>query len=80
MLLHSIVSQVNQPIGNILKVEVFAAGSQVTVTIPEPLHVTVYCSHEGVGSDVKLAILVKQGLFNIFLDDVGPLLSVNIRV
>ena len=70
----------NKSISNILKIEILATGPKVSFIVPITLEVAVNCSQQSVAPYVKLPVLIKKRLFNIFLDNVGPLLPVNISV
>jgi hypothetical protein len=80
LLLDCVVSQMNKSISNILKIEVFATSPKVALIVPIALEVAINCSQQSVASNVKLSVLVKERLFDVFLDNVGPLLSVDIGV
>jgi hypothetical protein len=70
----------NKSISNILKVEVFATSPKVALIIPITLQVAVDRGQQSVAPDVKLPVLIEEGFLDVLLDDVGPLLSVNIGI
>ena len=76
LLLHCVVSQMNKSISNILKIEVLATSPKVALIVPIALEVAINCSQQSVASNVKLSVLVEERLLKVFLDNVGPLLSV----
>ena len=80
LLLDCVVSQMNKSICNILKIEVLATSPKVALIVPIALEVAINCSQHSVASNVKLSVLVKERLLNVFLDNVRPLLSVDISV
>ena len=80
LLLDCVVSQMNKSICNILKIEVLATSPKVALIVPIALEVAINCSQHSVASNVKLSVLVKERLLNVFLDNVRPLLSVDIGV
>jgi hypothetical protein len=70
----------NKSVCHIFQVEVLAACPEIAFVVPVALQVTVDCCHQSVTTNVELAVLVKQGLFDVFLNNIRPLLTVNIRV
>jgi hypothetical protein len=80
LLLDCVVSQMNKSISNILKIEVLATSPKVALIVPIALEVAINSSQQSVASNVKLSVLVEERLFNVFLDNVRPLLSVDIGV
>ena len=80
LLLNCVVSQMNKSISNILKIEVLATSPKVALIVPIALEVAINSSQQSVASNVKLSVLVEERLLNVFLDNVRPLLSVDICV
>jgi hypothetical protein len=80
LLLDCVVSQMNKSISNILKIEVLATSPKVALIVPIALEVAINSSQQSVASNVKLSVLVEERLLNVFLDNVRPLLSVDISV
>jgi hypothetical protein len=80
LLLDCVVSQMNKSISNILKIEVLATSPKVALIVPIALEVAINSSQQSVASNVKLSVLVEERLLNVFLDNVRPLLSVDIGV
>jgi hypothetical protein len=80
LLLDCVVSQMNKSISNILKIEVLATSPKVALIVPIALEVAINSSQQSVASNVKLSVLVEERLLNVFLDNVRPLLSVDICV
>lgn len=80
LLLNCVVSQMNKSISNILKIEVLATSPKVALIVPIALEVAINSSQQSVASNVKLSVLVEERLLNVFLDNVRPLLSVDIGV
>lgn len=70
----------NKPISNIFEVEVLAARPQISLIVPVTLQVAVDRSEESVAPDIKLPVLVEKGLLDIFLNDVGSLLAVDVCI
>ena len=80
LLLDCVVSQMNKSISNILKIEVLATSPKVALIVPIALEVAINSSQQSVASNVKLSVLVEERLLNVFLDNVRPLLSIDIGV
>lgn len=70
VLLHSIVSEMNELIVKILHIELLGSCADVTVLIPVPFLISVDACHADVGADIELAFLVEEG-HDVLLDDVG---------
>jgi hypothetical protein len=79
-LLNSIVSQMNHPVSDIFQIELFAACSEIALSVPIPLEIAIHCGHKCVTSDIKLPAFVQQWLLDVFLNDVRPLLTIDISV
>ena len=48
--------------------------------VPVSLHVSVDGANQSEGPDVKLPILVEQGLFDVLLDDVASFVPVDVDI
>jgi len=71
---------VDEPIAHVLEVELSARSPQIAFTVPVSLEVSVYRSQEEEASDIKFSSSVEQGFLYVFLDNIGPLVSVYFRV
>ena len=69
--LNCIVSQVNHLITDIIEIEVFRSSSDVALAVPIGSHEAVDSSDDHVMADVKFPAFIEQGVFNVFLDDIG---------
>ena len=76
LLLDSIISQVNQPIGDILQVKIFAACSQIALIVPVSLKISIDWGHQSVASNVELSVFVEKRFLDVLLDNVWTLLAV----
>lgn len=70
VLLHGIVSKMNELVIKILHIELLGCSTNVSVLIPVPFLISVDACHADVGADIKLAFLVEEG-HDVLLDDVG---------
>ena len=62
----------------VLRCVLARARPQVAVLVPISLEVAVHRGGECVASDIELSVLIKEGLLNVFLDDIGAFLPVNL--
>ena len=70
----------NVPVGDVLKGELSAACSEVTLSVPVTLEVAANGAHHGEAPDVELPILVEQWFFDILLDYVTSFESIHICI
>ena len=70
----------NKPVGDILESELTATGPQVAIGVPVALKVAVDCGHQSEAPDVKLSVLVKKRLFDVLLNDVTSLYTIDSSV
>ena len=68
----------DHPVLVILSCVLSGASPQVAILVPITLEVAVDCGGECVAPDVELAILVEEGLFDIFLHDIGSFLAIDL--
>ena len=65
-------------IGGIFEV-VFTAGcAQVPICVPVALEVSIDSCCQSIGPNVKLSVFIKQRPFDVFLNNVGPLVAVDL--
>jgi hypothetical protein len=70
----------NHPVFVILRCVLSGTSPQVALLVPVALEVAVDGGGESEASDVELAVLVEEGLFNVFLNDVGSFLAILLRL
>mmetsp|Transcript_28685 Transcript_28685/g.38246 ORF Transcript_28685/g.38246 Transcript_28685/m.38246 type:complete len:259 (+) Transcript_28685:746-1522(+) len=73
LLLHRVVSQVNQLVAQIVIDEVTRRGAQVSVVVDVPFELVVGEGEHAEAADVKLALVVKGGPLDVLLHDEGLL-------
>ena len=60
----------DETVGNIFQSEFFATGSEVAISIPISLQITIDCTHQSKTTDIKLSVFIEKWLFNVLLNDV----------
>jgi hypothetical protein len=70
----------DQSVLDILYVVLSTAGAKVSVLIEIALKIPVYCLSDGVAPNVELSVFVEKRSFAILLNNVRPLLTVNVRI
>jgi hypothetical protein len=70
----------NKSISNVLQIEVLATCPKVALIVPITLEVSINSSQQSVAPNVKLPVFVEKRLLEVLLNDVGPLLAIDIGV
>ena len=68
------------PVRDILQGILTATCPQVTISIPVALKVTIYGAHQSKTSNIKFTLLIKKGLFDVFLNNVTSLNTIDCGV
>ena len=68
------------PVRDIFKGILTATCPQVTISVPVALKVTVYGAHQSKTPDVKFTLLIKKGLFDVLLNNVTSLNTIDCGV
>ena len=68
----------NHAVRRILEIILATARPQVAILVPVALQVSIICRHQREASNIELAIFVKQGLLDVFLDDVTAFVTVDL--
>lgn len=74
--MYGIVGEMNILICEIVKVKLFAAGSDIPFLVPKTFNDAVDAGQEHIVSDVEFAIIVKEGSVDVGLDDIGERVTV----
>ena len=69
ILLHGIVSEVNEFVFYIICVILLTGSANVRIFIEIPLHFPVYASQESVTSEIKFSAVDEQGVVDVLLND-----------
>ncbi len=77
LLLHSIIGQVDQPVGDILQAELLAARPEVSLIVPVTLQIPIHCGQQCVAPNIELSLPVEHWLLDVFLYNVRPLLPID---
>jgi len=80
LLLHSIISEMDEFVGEFLNIEFSTAGSYVAFIIAEAFEVLVDTGHHSKAPDIKLPLLVEQRVVNVLLEDKGPIMLIPMAV
>jgi hypothetical protein len=70
----------DEPVRDILEGILTATCPQVTISVPVALKVTVYSGHQGKAPNVKFSLFIKKGLFDVLLNYVTSLNSIDCGV
>ena len=65
---------------DILKGKLSAACSEVTITVPVALQVSIYGAHQSKTSNVELSVLVEKRLLNVLLYDVRSSVAIDVNI
>ena len=68
----------NHAVCCVLKVVLPATCPKVSVSVPVSLQVAIHSCGHSITSNVKLSILIKEWLLNVFLDDITASMTVNL--
>lgn len=72
--LDCVIGEMDESIGQVFHVELFAGSPDIAVLIPIALHMAVDGSYKDVGPYIEFAFLIEEGN-NVLLDYVGSLLA-----
>jgi|NorSeaMetagenome_1021524.scaffolds.fasta_scaffold191283_1 hypothetical protein len=63
-------------VGHVFQGELATACSEVSLCVPVALQISADGTHHGETTDVELPVLVKQRLFDVFLNNIGPFVAI----
>lgn len=72
VLLNCIIGQVNERVFTVLECKLVTTRPDVALFIPEAFYLLFYSHQQHVTSDVKFPLIIQEGLFDIFLQDISP--------
>ena len=76
LLLNSVIGQVHHFVAEVPYGVLLAGGAHIPLLVPVALQLAIHTGHQQEAADVKLAFLVQQRVFYIFLENEGLLLPI----
>ena len=80
LFLNGVVGEVDELVVELFERELLAGGADVAVLVPIGLDVALDAGEKHEHADVELAFVVEKGVLDVFLDDVGVFVVVDLHV